>query len=100
MSVFLSIPWGKVFSNFVWILGFSIILAAISHNEFFSQIQKTKRIEDFKNISFKTPFLLGSILITIGTALSVHKVWLVVFFGMAGLLFIILFFKTMKKHDN
>ncbi len=32
MSEVTNIPWGKVFSNFVWILGASIILADFSYS--------------------------------------------------------------------
>lgn len=91
-----AIPWGKVLSNFVWILGAAVILAAFSYHEFLARIQKAKRIEVFKRDSFKKPFLLGTILIAVGISASSHQLWLNAFFGIVALLLIIWSIKIIK----
>lgn len=83
------IPWGKVLSNFVWILGTGVILAALSYQEFLAHLQRTKRIEIFKRDSFKKPLLLGMILVAIGISASAHQLWLIAIFGIVTLLLII-----------
>ncbi len=90
------IPWGKVFSNFVWILGTALILTAVSYHEFLAHIKKAKRIEVFKRDSFKKPFLLGTILIAAGISASAHQLWLIAIFGILALLLIIWFIKVIK----
>lgn len=64
------IPWGKVFSNFIWILGASMILAVFSYHEFLAHLKKAKRTEVFKRNSFKKPFILGLVLIALGISAS------------------------------
>jgi len=96
MNEISDIPWGRVFSNFVWILGAALILTTFSYHEFLVHLQKAKRIEVFKRDSFKKPFLLGAILITIGISASAHKLWLTIIFGIVALLFIILAIKIIK----
>ena len=90
------IPWGRVFSNFVWILGAALILTALSYHEFLAHIQKVKRIEIFKRDSFKKPFLLGAILIAAGISASAHQLWLTVVFGIVALLLVIWSIKIIK----
>ncbi len=91
-----SIPWVKVFSNFLWILGAAIILATFSYHEFLAYVQKAKRIEAFKRNSVKKPFLLGLILVTAGVCASIHQPWLAVVLGVVVFLLIILFVKIVK----
>lgn len=90
------IPWGKVFSNFVWILGASIILAVFSYHEFLAYVQKAKRIEVSKRNSFKKPFLFGLILVTAGVCASIHQPWLAAILGVVAFLLIIWFVKIVK----
>ena len=90
------IPWGRVFSNFVWILGAALILTALSYHEFLAHLQKVKRIEIFKRDSFKKPFLLGTILIAAGISASAHQPWLTVVFGIVALLLVIWSIKIIK----
>lgn len=61
-----NITWTQVISNFLWILGASIILAAFSYHEFLAYIQKNGRAEVYKRKSFKKPFRIGLVLIAIG----------------------------------
>jgi len=70
MNETLDIPWGMVFSNFIWILGVAIILADFSYHEFLAHLKKIKRTEVFRRKSFKKPFFLGLILITVGICSS------------------------------
>jgi len=90
------IPWGKVFSNFVWIMGASIILSTFSYYEFLAHVQKAKRIEVFKRNSFKKPFLLGLILVTAGVCASIHQPWLAAISGVVAFLLIIWLIKIVK----
>ena len=90
------IPWGKVFSNFVWILGASIILAVFSYHEFLAYVQKAKRIEVFKRNSFKKPFLLGLILVTAGICASIRQPWLAAILGVVAFLLIIWLIKIVR----
>ena len=91
------IPWGKIFSNSIWILGVSIILASSSYHEFLAHLQKTKRIEVFRRISFKKQFLLGLILVTSGVSLSIHNMFLAVITGVTAFLLIIWLFKIIRN---
>ena len=100
MNEFSTIPWGKVFSNFVWILGASIILAAFSYHEFLANIKKAKRIDVYKKDSFKKPFLLGTVLIAAGISASAHQLWLTAIFGIAALLLIIWSIKIIKMQAS
>lgn len=70
MSEILKILWGGVLSNFVWILGVAIILAAFSYNELLVYLQKAKITELVKKPSFKKPLFLGLILFTVGVGTS------------------------------
>jgi len=96
MNEISKIPWARVFSNFVWILGVAVILAAFSYHEFLSYVEKTKRIEVLKRNSFKKPFLLGTILIAAGISASTHQPWLIAIFGIVTFLLIIWFIKVTK----
>jgi len=92
-----SIPWGKIFSNSIWILGASIILASSSYHEFLAHLQKTKRIEVFRRASFKKPFLFGLILIMAGVSLSIHNMFLAVITGVTAFLLAIWLFKIIRN---
>jgi hypothetical protein len=96
MSEIPKIPWGKVISNFIWILGAAIILADFSYHEFLASVQKTKRIEVFKRSSFKRPLLLGLTLVAIGISASIHYLWLAAILGIVSLLLLIWFVRLIK----
>ncbi len=96
MNEVTNIAWGKVISNFIWILGASIILAVFSYHEFLAYVQKAKRIEVFKRNSFKKPFLLGLILVTGGVCASIHQPLLSAILGVVAFLLIIWFVKIVK----
>ena len=100
MNEVTKIPWGKVFSNFAWILGASIILAVFSYHEFLAYVQKAKRIEVFKRNSFKKPFLFGLILVTAGVCASIHQPWLAAILGVVVFLLIIWFVKIVKIQSS
>ena len=89
MNEIQSIPWGKVFANFVWIFGASLILADFSYHEFLSHQKKVPLIKILKESSFKTPFLWGVFLIAAGISLSIKNPWLDGITGGAALLQII-----------
>ena len=86
----------QIISNFMWILGLAIILAAFSYHEFLAHLQKTKRQEIFKRDSFRKPCLLGLILVASGVSFSVQKLWLTAIFGVVAILLTILFVKLAK----
>ena len=98
MNEMSGIPWGKVFSNFVWILGIAIILADFSYHEFLAHVLEAKRIKVFKKNSFRRPFLLGLILIAIGITTSVQKLWLALILGVFAFSLIIWLVKFKKIH--
>ena len=91
------IPWGKVFSNFVWILGAAIILTTFSYHEFLAHLQKTKRKKAFKRALYNKPFLFGLILVTSGVSLSIHNMFLAVITGVTAFLLIIWLFKIIRN---
>ena len=97
MNEIAKIPWLKVLSNFIWILGAAIILADFSYHEFLSNLQKAKIAEVIKRDSFKKPFLLGLILVATGISASIHQPWLAVIIGIVDLLLIIWFVKITKN---
>lgn len=96
MNEIQSIPWGKVFSNFVWIFGASLILADFSYHEFLSHKIKAPLIKVLKKSSFKTPFLWGVFLIAGGISLTIKNPWLAGIFGGAVLLFLVLMLRKIK----
>jgi len=100
MNEIRSFLWFKVLSNFVWILGAALVLAAFSYIDFIAFIKKTKRSEIVKNNELKLPFFWGSILVAIGMALSAHNLWLTVLAGSTAFLFTFRLPKIMKKHKR
>lgn len=93
MNEVIKIPWVDVFTNFVWILGTSIILATFSYIEFLIILQKAKRTEVLKMTSLKKTFLLGMILVTAGISASVHRLFLTVITGVATFFLTVWLFK-------
>jgi hypothetical protein len=71
-----TIPWGAVLSNFVWIVGAAIILAAFSYHDFLAQRERKKLKDVLSRNSFKKPLLGGLALVFGGAALSVRSVWI------------------------
>ncbi len=101
MEELISIPWGKVFANFVWIFGASIILADFSYHEFLSHQKRVSFGSVLNGRSFKWPFQLGLILIAIGVSLSIKNPWLTgIFVGAAFLqiIFLIRSASILKKN--
>ncbi len=96
MNEISKIPWGKVLSNFVWILGAAIILADFSYHEFLVNLQKAKRTEVFTRNSFKKPFLFGLFLVAAGISTSIHQPFLAGISGVIAFLLIIWFVKFIK----
>ena len=66
----------RIISNFIWILGISLILAAFSLHEFLSYKLRIKRKELFKRDTFKKSIVLGLVLIVFGLIVSVQVFWL------------------------
>ena len=96
MNELVEIPWLKVFSNFIWILGASIILAVFSYHEFLTYMRKETRINVFKKKSFKRPFHVGMILIVGGISASLNNPFLIAITGSATLFLIVWFLKLSK----
>jgi len=92
----IKIPWWKIFANFVWIFGASIVLADFSYHEFLSHQKKTPLIKVMKKSSFKTPFLWGVFLITVGISLSIKNPWLAGIFGGAAFLLVVFLIRKIK----
>ena len=68
-------PWMYVFRNFLWILGLSIILAALSYQEYLTHIPNApeKGVKLWKKKSFKKPFYLGAALTFAGISLTIES---------------------------
>jgi hypothetical protein len=64
-----------VFRNFVWILGLSMILAALSYQEYLTHLPNApeKGIKLWKNASFLKPFYLGSALTLAGIGATIDS---------------------------
>lgn len=100
MNVIQNIPWGKVFANFIWILGASLILADFSYHEFISHQKRVSLGSVLKSRSFNRPFQLGLILITIGVSLSIKTPWLAGTFGGAALLLLVFLLRKLKTKKS
>ena len=96
MNEIQTIPWGKVFANFVWIFGASIILANFSYHEFLSHHTKSPLIDVLKKSSFKTPFFWGVFLVVAGISLSIKNPWIAGIFGGGALLFLVFILLTKR----
>jgi hypothetical protein len=94
MSEAPQIPWGKVVSNFIWIVGAAVILTAFSYHEFLRHEEGVRLKDVLKRESFKNPFLLGLILVAAGVSASVRGPLLKAVFGCGPFLLLILFIKT------
>jgi uncharacterized membrane protein YjjP (DUF1212 family) len=93
------IPWGAVFSNFLWIVGAAVILAAISYHDYLASQKKEKFINLLKRNSFKKPLFLGLFLVTAGITLSVHFLWLSFIMGILAILMLFLTAKAFKRRN-
>lgn len=93
MDDLLKIPWGRVLSNFIWILGAAVVLAAFSYHEFLGHAEGVKRREVFKRKSFQKTFLFGLILAGLGVSLSLHAMGWKVFSAAVTAGVIILFYR-------
>ena len=64
-----------VFRNFVWILGLSIILAALSYQEYLTHIPNApeKGFKLWKKKAFQKPFLLGAALTLAGISATIDS---------------------------
>lgn len=69
-------PWVAALSNFIWIIGASIILAAISWQEFQVRQRKIKWRDALRSREFLRPFYLGAALVMVGIIASVHSAWI------------------------
>lgn len=97
MDELIKIPWGKVFTNFVWIFGVSLMLADFSYHEFLAHREKAPLSKVLKKSSFKTLFHLGSILIAAGVSLSMKNPWLAGIAGGAAFILLVFLLKKLKK---
>ncbi len=100
MEELIRIPWGKIFANFTWIFGASIILADFSYHEFLVHQEKIPLIKVLKKSSFKRPFYWGLLLLAIGACLSIRNPWLAGISGGATLLLIVIkkrYFQAIKR---
>ena len=96
MDEIINIPWGKILANFVWILGFSIIVSDLCFHEFLAYREKAPLITVLKKGSFKKPFLWGVFLFALGVCFSTGTPWLAAIAGGAAMLFLIFLLKKIK----
>ena len=73
-----SFPWMYVFRNFVWILGLSIILAALSYQEYLTHIPNApeKGVKLWKKKSFQKPLYLGAALTFAGISATADSAFI------------------------
>jgi len=93
------IPWGTVFSNFLWIVGAAIILAAMSYHDYLASQKKEKLINLLKRNSFQKPLFSGLFLVTAGIALSVHFLWLSFIMGILAIFMLVMTANTLKRRN-
>ena len=89
-------PWGKVFANFLWILGLAVVLAEFGYVNFVAQKKKLKWIDIIKSELFLKPVHAAGILIAFGMAGAVPSPFLGGLFGAAGFLLGILFVRERR----
>jgi len=63
-------PYWYVIRNFIWILGLSVILAALSYQEYLSHLPDApeKGVKLWRKKSFQKPFLLGAAMTLAGVS--------------------------------
>lgn len=69
-------PWWEAMTNFVWIFGLAIILAAFSYYDFIARIRGIKLISLLKEGASIRSFVLGTILAVAGAGLATKNRWL------------------------
>ena len=67
--------WAGVATNGLWILGLSIILAAVSYHDSLARETGQRRRDLFQRPSWKLPFSVGMVLLCLGLVLSLRLAW-------------------------
>ena len=80
------IDWWRVFTNSLWILGLSTLLAAFSYNDWLATETGQRRRDLFKEPAWRLPCSLGLFLTCAGWMLSQADRWWekVLWFGLAA----------------
>jgi hypothetical protein len=89
-------PWGKVFANFLWILGLAVVLADFGYVNFVAQKKKLKWIDIIKSDLFLKPIHVAGILIAFGLAGALSSPFLGGLCGAAGFLLGIFFVRERR----
>ena len=115
-----AIPWGKVISNFVWILGAAIILAAVGYQEFLARLRRevpesrekegrktgesrenkpseTARRTGLGSEGFKKPFFLGLALIFAGASAALSRPFVSAILGIFSFMAAVVFGKKIMR---
>jgi hypothetical protein len=106
------IPWGKVISNFVWIAGAAIIMAALGYQEFLVHLRreiggggekgegkKTKSI-GLSSEGFKKALFLGLTLIFGGASAAIGRPWISAVLAVFALLAAIFFVRKILADEE
>ena len=112
------IPWGKFISNFIWILGAAIIVAALGYQEFLAHLRKEIREEGKKGCEegkngreeirstglssegFKSALFLGLTLIFGGASAAISPPFVSVILGIFSIVATVFFVKKIMGGER
>jgi hypothetical protein len=69
------IDWYFVFTNSLWILGLSIVLAALSYHHWLARELGRRLCDQFREPAWVMPFAGGMVLVSLGLALAEGARW-------------------------
>lgn len=87
----------RVISNFVWIVGAAVILAAFSYHEYVRHEEGASLRDVVRRESFKKPFLAGMIMVAAGVGASVRSPLPAAVAGSAALLLLVWLIRMVNK---
>jgi len=91
------IPWGDVASNFIWILGAAIILAAFSIHQHLIQGKKSGGPNALEKNAFKSSLLAGLGLVFLGLGLAIGSLMFAAIFIAAAVVTFSVLINNIKK---
>ena len=89
-------PWVAALSNFIWIIGASIILATMSWQEFQVRQRKIKWRDALRSREFLRPFYLGAFLVMVGIVASINSAWIAALGSVTAFFFLFLLIRVCK----
>ena len=83
------IDWWGVFSNFLWVLGLSVLLAAWSMAYYEAQRSEKKTLQFLGQGGYSWAVTVGLVLFCAGLALTEDRLWAQILWGILGIAFIV-----------